>query len=377
MKNLSNHNVDMILKNTDALSGTPKILMRHAFALADQGMNVSVISENFHSNLTSSKQVKCLKTFKWPKTSLFQRRFFDWQARRKVQPGSLVIGHGDTLHQDILFLHTCAHRGAEVAPGPHNAKNLSLPFHRMIFEQGSFKEIVCVTNFMKNDIQKRFNVQVPMHVIYPGHDKDIVNQIDPAAVHELRGKLNVSGDEIVVAVICSGNLQNRGAFALLRGLSFLDQSQKNKIRVLIVGKESKPSKVYDLAQEVGMRDRVMWMNPRPDVANIISAADIVVHAANIEASGLTFLEFMALARPVIATATVGFSEILPDIQKEFVIERQDPLLIAQKLKHLLDDKERRQKMGGANQQVASKITWEAYDQQFLELIDNHIEKFRS
>jgi glycosyltransferase involved in cell wall biosynthesis len=374
MKNHSKYNVDLILKNTDALSGTPKILMRQAFALAEDNYDVSVISETFHPSLLSSHQVKCLKTFKWPKSSLFQRKAFDWQARRKVRPDSLVIGHGDTLFQDILFLHTCAEKGSEVAPGPHNNKNYSIPFHRMIFEQGRANEVICVSHMMKNDIQARYNVKVPMHVLHPCHDKNIVNQVNPAAVQEIRNKLNVSSGQVVVAVIASGNLENRGAFTLLRSMALLTPEEREKIKVLIVGKESRPSKVYQLAEEVGMKDKVLWMEPRPDVGNIISAADIVVHAAHIEASGLTFLEFMALSRPVISTETVGFSEILPSIQKDFVVKRQDAQEIAEKLKVLIADPELRQRLGEENRKVAELMTWESYDQKFMEIVGNYLER---
>lgn len=372
MKNHSKYNVDLILKNTDALSGTPKILMRQAFALAANNYDVAVISETFHPSLLSSHQVKCHKTFKWPKSSLFQRRFFDWQARRKTRSNSLIIGHGDTLFQDILFLHTCAEKGSEVAPGPHNNKNYSIPFHRMIFEQGNAQEVICVSHMMKNDIQARYNVKVPMHVLHPCHDKDIINQVNPHVVQEIRKNLKVENGEIVVAVIASGNLENRGAFTLLRSMALLTHEEREKIKVLIVGKENRPSKIYQLADEVGMKNKVLWMEPRSDVGNIISAADVVVHAAHIEASGLTFLEFMALSRPVIATETVGFSEILPQIQKEFVIKRQDAQEIAEKIKILIANPELRHRLGEENRKVASLMTWESYDQKFMEIVENYL-----
>ena len=376
MKNPSYYNVDLILKNTDALSGTPKILIRQAESLIKDGADVSVIAENFHESLRTNPAITCKKTFKWPKATLFQRRFFDWQAARKVRKDAIVIGHGDSLHQDILFLHTCVHKGAEVNPGPHNLKNLSIPFHRDIFEKGSYKEIVCVTHMMKDDIQKRFNLKVPIHVIYPGHDKNITNQVRPEAVQQIKNELKVQEGEIVVAVICSGDLDNRGAFATIRAFAHLDDSYKQRVRILIVGKEKRPSRVYKAAEEVGMGDRILWLNVRPDVANLIMAADIVVHAAHIEASGLTFLEFMALSRPVITTKNVGFSEILPEIQKDFIIDKQDDVLISEKLKVLLDDPALCQEMGEANRKVASLITWERYDEQFMEIIHNHQKNFK-
>ena len=370
------YNVDLILKNTDALSGTPRILIRQANSLIKDGANVSVIAENFHPSL-KRPEIKCLKTIRWPKSVLFQRRFFDWQARCKTRAGSIVIGHGDSLNQDILFLHTCAHLGAEVAPGPHNKKNLSIPFHRMIFEKGTFKEIVCVSQMLKNDIKKRFDVKVPIHVIYPGHNQNLVNEIDNNVVNDIRSQLNVQEGEIVVGVISSGDLRNRGAYATIASFGELEESIKKKVRILIVGKEKHPQKIYEAAQKVGMGDRILWLSSRPDVANVIRAIDVVVHAANIEAAGITFLECMALSRPVITTRTVGFAEILPDIQKEFIIEKQDAYLISQKLKVLLSNKELALRMGEANQKVASLLTWEKYDEQFIELIHNHLQDYRS
>jgi UDP-glucose:(heptosyl)LPS alpha-1,3-glucosyltransferase len=360
---------DLILKNTDTLAGTPRILMRQANCLLRDGFDVSVISENFHPNLRIP-EIKRQKTFKWPKATLFQRKFFDWQAQRKVREGSLVLGHGDSLHQDILFLHTATHLGAEVAPGPHNKKNLSIPFHRMIFEKGSFRQIVCVSHMLKNDIQKRFDIKVPMHVIYPGHDSQLVNKVDQRVVNDIRAQLKTQSNEVVVGVICSGDLGNRGAYATIAAFGELEESYKKRVKILIVGKEKYPQKVYQAAQAVGMGERILWLSARADVANVIRAADLVVHAANIEAAGITFLEFMALSRPVIATRTVGFAEILPDIQKDFVIERQDSGLIAGKLRELLDRQDQWNLMGEENRKIASTITWERYDERFMEVVRN-------
>lgn len=363
------NNVHLILRQTNALSGTPRILRRQALALAQHGQNVSVISESFHSELTDNPKIKCLKTWKWPKNTLFQRQWFDWQAKRlcSKSPKSLVVGHGDTLHQDILFLHTCVHLGADVYPGPHNDKNLSIPFHRMIFEKGSFNVLVCNSKMMKNDLQKRFNVNKPTHIFYPGHDQNLINTINPTAVNEIRQKIKAE-NKLVLGVITSGNLENRGAFALIKAVAQLPLPERQKVSVLIVGKEGKPEKVYKLAGELGIGEQVFWMEPRLDVANLIAAVDIVVHAAKIEAFGMSVLESMALARPIIATSTVGCAELFPEVQKDYIIERQDPAAIAEKLKSLINQDNLRAEMGKLNQEIARLHTWEKYDENFLNLI---------
>lgn len=367
MENSRKNNVHLVLRQTNALSGTPRIFRRQALSLAHQGTPVTILSESIHSELQNKENIRCKKVWKWPKNSLFQRRFFDWQTRRinLASPNSLVIGHGDTLHQDILFLHTCVHKGAEVAPGPHNNKNLSIPLHRMIFEQGSFKMLVCNSKMMKDDIQKRFNVTQETHILYPAYEKEMVNSVNPTAVTDIRQKL---GNKLVVGLITSGNLENRGATALIKAAGKLSPAEKQKISILIVGNEKHPEKYYQLATDVGLHSQVMWMKPRIDVANLISAVDIVVHAARIEAFGMSVLESMVLARPIITTSTTGCGELFAGIQKDFIIQKQSEDEIAPKLSELIQNASLRQSMGAANRIEAEKYTWENYDRKFLELV---------
>lgn len=364
-------NIDIILRNFDGISGTQKIVMRQA-ELMSKTHDVSVIAESLDSRLSNKPNLRYKKVLKWPSSGLFQRRFFDWEARQTTRKNSLIIGHGDSLFQNLLFLHTCVHKGAEVAPGPHNKKNYSIPFHKMIFEKGHFDEIICDSEMMKDDLRERFNITKPMHVIYPAFDSTLFEHLNQNSISEIRAALKVKNEELVIGVVASGNLENRGAFALLRAMAFLNSKEKENIKILIIGNEGKPSRIYNLANEVGMNDRVLWMKPRPDVGNIISAIDIVVHAANIEAAGITFLEGMALSKPMIGTRTVGFTAILPEIQKSLIIDKQDPQLIAEKLKILINNPSLCTEMGKQNHQIALKYTWEKYDEKFLDIVKPYL-----
>lgn len=373
MSTKSKSNVHLVLRNTDALSGTPRILRRQA-KLLENLTQVSVISDNFHSELSQNKNIKCLKTFKWPKNGLFQRQFFDWQAHRKSvsHHGDLVIGHGDSLIQDILFMHVCVHKGADLNPEQYK-KNISIPFHRMIFEQAQYKVLVCNSKMMKNDLEKRFEIKAPTYVLYPGYETNLKSNIDQLAINEIRNTVNKGQEKLIIGLITSGDLGNRGAYHLIRAAAKLPNDLKSKVSILIVGKEGRPEKLYQLASELGIRDLVTWMKPRTDVANLFLATDIVVHAAQMEAFGMSVLEAMALERPVITTQTVGCSELLPDIQKNYIISHQEDEMIAKKLEELIQDNDLRVKMGMANASVAKNHSWESFDNGFMEILN---EQFR-
>ena len=368
--------IHLVLRNTDALSGTPRILRRQAQLLQDHGQ-VSVISENFHAELKENNKIQCQRVFKWPSNGLFQRRFFDWQVQRKInQTGSdLVIGNGETLVQDLLFMHVCVHKGAELYPEKYK-KNLSVPFHRMIFEQGRFKTLICVSKMMRDDLVKRFDIKAPTYVLYPGFDPDIKKKINNEVVNEIRNKVTKGQQKIVLGVITSGDLLNRGAFALIRAVAKLPLESRQKVSMLIVGKEGHPEKLYNLAQELGIGEQVTWMSPREDVANLFLATDIIVHAAQMEAFGMSVLEAMALQKPIITTQTVGCSELFPLIQQDFIIPNPSPDLLAHKLDHLIQNPDLWKKMGDQNSEIAQKHSWDYFDQGFMKVINTEFPKIR-
>lgn len=368
MKNTPKYNILLALRQTNSLSGTPNILRRQAKALKKLGQ-VSVISENFHPDLLSDSEIKCLKAYKWPKNSLFQRRFFDLLAKRftKKAKKPFVIGHGDTLEQDILCMHTCVHLAAEIF-GDKNKKNLSIPFHRMIFEKGKFERIICNSKLMRDDFQKRFNIAVPMDIIYPGHNEKILERVNQEEVQKIRA--NLSG--VVLGVITSGDLVNRGAFALIEAVSLLSKENKKAVSILIVGKEKHPEKIFDFAKNFGLEKQIHWMKPRLDVENLFASIDILVHAAKIETFGMGVLEGMSIGRPVIATRTVGCTELFPKDQQDFIISEQSSSEIAKRLEKLIPNQELREKLGKENRDVALKYTWDRYDEKFLEVVSQDL-----
>lgn len=368
MSMTSKSKIHLVLRNTDALSGTPRILRRQAQLLENCGQ-VNIVSENFHHTLSDNKNIQCHKIFKWPKNGLFQRRFFDWQAQRKIKStgSQLVIGNGDNLFQDILFMHVCVHKGAELYPEKYK-KNLSVPFHRMIFQQGHFKVLVCNSKMMRDDLVNRFEIKKSTYILYPGHDPEIKQTVNNDVVQQIRQSVTKNQDKIVIGVITSGDLLNRGAFALIRAVARLPQISKEKVSVLIVGKEGHPEKIYQLATELGIGEQVQWMKPREDVANLFMSTDIVVHAAQMEAFGMSVIEAMALGRPIITTETVGCSELFPTIQKDYIVSRQQDDLIAEKLHQLIQNPALWAEMGRQNAEIASRHTWDHFDKGFLEIV---------
>lgn len=91
--------------------------------------------------------------------------------------------------------------------------------------------------------------------------------------------------------------------------------------------------------------RVSFPGRREDVAAIINAADIVVHAGMVEGMPLGLIEAQACARPVIAYAVAGVPEAVVDGVTGLLAPGRDVSALAQHMQALIDEPARRRAMG--------------------------------
>jgi glycosyltransferase involved in cell wall biosynthesis len=103
-----------------------------------------------------------------------------------------------------------------------------------------------------------------------------------------------------------------------------------------------------LAVELGLGGRAHFLGYRRDVAAVMAAVDLVVHASVLpEPLGLTPLEAMALRKPVVAVGAGGVREtVLPDVTG-LLVPPNDPEAMAAAVRRILADAGLRRAMGDA------------------------------
>jgi glycosyltransferase involved in cell wall biosynthesis len=74
-----------------------------------------------------------------------------------------------------------------------------------------------------------------------------------------------------------------------------------------------------LAAKYGLGERTHFIGHRSDVADILGAADIMLHPARVENTGLVILESLLAGVPVIASAACGFAEYIERFEAGFVL----------------------------------------------------------
>ena len=123
-----------------------------------------------------------------------------------------------------------------------------------------------------------------------------------------------------------------------------------------------------LADQLGLSDRVVFTGPRQDIPRIMVGLDVLVHCAHTEAFGRVLVEAMAAETPVVATAVGGIPEVIEDNQTGLLVDEGDVEGVGMAVLTLLKDAARRREMGRKGRtRVENHFSLEAHVEQVQNL----------
>lgn len=152
-------------------------------------------------------------------------------------------------------------------------------------------------------------------------------------------------DADAALLVCVGRLsEQKGQDVAIRALARL---RDRTARLRLVGDESAPGerrRLEVLATSLGVADRIEWRGEVADPAPELRAADVVIAPSRWEGMSLVFLEAMACGAALVVSDVAG-SEILVDAG--VIVPPDDPQTLAEAVDALLDDPDRRVRLGEA------------------------------
>lgn len=123
------------------------------------------------------------------------------------------------------------------------------------------------------------------------------------------------------------------------------------VRALIVGDGPLRAAIRDEAARLGVEGACRFAGVRNDIPDCLAAVSVVVLSSVSEGFPFTVLEALAMARPLVATAVNGVTEIVePDVTGLLVPSRR-PDLLARAALSLLGDPERARGLGQAGRKA--------------------------
>jgi glycosyltransferase involved in cell wall biosynthesis len=147
--------------------------------------------------------------------------------------------------------------------------------------------------------------------------------------------------------------------------------QVPELHLAIVG-TTEGSPYLQLAERLGLSERVHFLGYRRDIAEIMRAVDLFVFPSRYEACTLVLLEAMASGLPVITATTAGGSEIVTPECGAVLPDSEDTQTLVQALNTLAGNPEQRTRMGKASRTVAEQHSWTSMAQSYVDLCEEMV-----
>jgi glycosyltransferase involved in cell wall biosynthesis len=205
----------------------------------------------------------------------------------------------------------------------------------------------------------------------------IPNGVDVQVFHpgdrqQARVQLGLPLDQPILLFVANGIKNNpfKDYETLHQTIALLAEQSKVPLHLIALGEEAASEKLGQVT--IQYIPRISDLNL---VAQYYRAADFYLHAAKAETFPNTILEAMACGLPVIASNVGGISEQVDDGVTGFLVPAQNPELMAQSVKILLNDSQLAKKMGSAAiEKVRDKFTLQNQVDEYLRWYQEIIER---
>lgn len=170
--------------------------------------------------------------------------------------------------------------------------------------------------------------------------------------------------------VIAGRLEEqKGHDLLFEALSKLVKAGLD-FTLVVAGEGSRRHWLEQQALSLGLSPRVQFVGQVEDVGGLLAAADAVLLPSRWEGLPLVLLEAMARARPVVATAVGGVSDVLEDGVTGTLVPPNDVEALAEALAGLQRKSDRAWRMGRtAAGLVHERYTWRAVAEDFESVYD--------
>ena len=193
-------------------------------------------------------------------------------------------------------------------------------YEKAVFGRESETEILLISRTEQAKFEHHYKTQAErMHMLPPGISRDRCAGPDAQQRRkEKRESLEVVHGEQVLLFVGSGFIK-KGLDRAIRALANArEQQPHHRIRLLIVGQD-RERRFRRLAKKLGVLELVHFLGGRDDVADLLLAADALVHPALDEAAGIVLLEALVAGLPVICTDVCGYAHHVADAKAGMVL----------------------------------------------------------
>ncbi len=192
-------------------------------------------------------------------------------------------------------------------------------FEEAVFASPSRTHILMLSKIQESLYVEHYGTPADrIHFLPPNVARDRVAGPDaPDIRRAFRRESGLAEDARLLLQLGSG-FRTKGLDRSIRALASLPGALQAKTWLYVVG-DDRSRRYAQLARQLGVADRVVFVGPRDDVPRILLGADLLVHPAYHENTGTVLLEALASGLPVITSSACGYAHYVEKARAGWVI----------------------------------------------------------
>jgi glycosyltransferase involved in cell wall biosynthesis len=227
-------------------------------------------------------------------------------------------------------------------------------------------KIVALTQREKEaHVRLRIGSEDTFVVIHSGVELNKFQEMPLVEGQYVRRKLGLPENALIIGT--SGRLEPVKGPEFLMAAATSIISQFPNTFFLLAGDGSLRQDLEKKALDFGIEKNIVFLGWREDIAKIISIFDVFCLPSLNEGMGRVLVEAMALGKPIVASNAGGIPDLITHGKNGFLVPPKNSKELAKYIQILLEDKEKRVKMGLAGKKMALNFSKEIMVSKTVEL----------
>lgn len=194
--------------------------------------------------------------------------------------------------------------------------------------------VTVVSNDLKRDTLRLFNIDIPIEVVY--NFIDFTRYPDHKGIECKRSALAEDDEKIITHISNMRPVKRPQDVVDI----FYKIQQEIPSKLLLIGEGPEIEKVEYKVKSLGIYEKVLFLGNSDDVYKVLCYSDLFLLPSRTESFGLAALEAMAAKTPVISTNTGGLPEVNIQGETGFLSPLGDTNGMAKNAIHLLENEYR-------------------------------------
>lgn len=210
--------------------------------------------------------------------------------------------------------------------------------------------VVTVSEYVKNYL---LTEGIPLEKVVAIPTGIDINRFNPENVEgNLRQELRIEPDTPLIGTIAI--LRKKKGHHILLSAIPLVLKEIPKAAFILAGDGPQKENILNKIHTSGLSDKVFMLGLRRDIPEILKSIDLFVLPTLQEALGTSFIEAMAMKKPVIGTDVGGVGEVIKDGINGYLVEPNNPSALADAVIKVLEDMERAKAMGMEGRKIVEQ-----------------------